>query len=341
MDWTQLNWTELDRLRDGFLSGDAASGPYWNTREALEAYDLTYAERIGWKWDHVLRELKLRGWTPPCRTVFDFGCGSGVASRRVIEAFGPGAFDSLRVWDHAAQACDFATQKAAEAFPGLDVSQATVGFLRSDEPIGLLVLSHVVNELDEVARANLLELTRRAEAILWCEPGTKDTSRLLGSFHETLRKSFRVVAPCTHAGTCPVLQPGKERDWCHFFAPPPPAIYADPTWVRFGQRAGIDLRSLPYAFLAFDRRPAGEVDPKWGRVIGRTEAFKPYTRFLNCSASGLEELAVHKRDDPRLIKELEKTKDPLVYRWSREGNKVVGGESAAFLRSQAAAPSGS
>ena len=60
MNWTQLDWPALDRLRDGFLHGGAAAGPYWKTTSALASYDLTYGERIAWKWDAVLQELRLR-----------------------------------------------------------------------------------------------------------------------------------------------------------------------------------------------------------------------------------------------------------------------------------------
>jgi hypothetical protein len=62
MNWTELDWPALDRLRDGFLHGGAAQGPYWQSESALASYDLTYGERIGWKWDHVLTELRLRHW---------------------------------------------------------------------------------------------------------------------------------------------------------------------------------------------------------------------------------------------------------------------------------------
>jgi hypothetical protein len=95
----------------------------------------------------------------------------------------------------------------------------------------------------------------RADAVLWVEPGTHDVSRQLGGFREQLRGSgFRVVAPCTHENECPMFAIGRERDWCHFFAPPPSEIFADSNWVKFGQRAGIDLRSLPYAFIALERQ---------------------------------------------------------------------------------------
>src|SRR3954469_18562097 len=108
MTWSELDWPALDRLRDGFLRGAAREGPYWKTREDLASYDFTFGERIGWKWDHVLRELRLRGWRPHSRSVFDWGCGSGVAARRVLGFFGAENFDDLTVWDHSALAGDFA-----------------------------------------------------------------------------------------------------------------------------------------------------------------------------------------------------------------------------------------
>ena len=55
----------LDRLRETFLSDAKSGGPYWHTITDLECYDFTFGERIGWKWDAVLAELKQRGWTPP------------------------------------------------------------------------------------------------------------------------------------------------------------------------------------------------------------------------------------------------------------------------------------
>ena len=327
MNWESLDWTALDRLRGGFLNGAAVAGPYWQSASDLASYDFTYGERIGWKWDHVLRELQQRRWSPAARTVLDWGCGSGVAARRVIAGFGADRFDALRVWDHSPAACDFAADAASRAFPGLAVSSVTPGFLASTEPVGLLLLSHVLNELTPEALDELRALVARAEAVLWVEPGTHAVSRSLGALREEFRPSFSVVAPCTHPGACPVLAPGRERDWCHHFAPPPPEIFASSEWVRFGQRAGIDLRSLPYCFLALDRAPATAAPAGLSRVLGRPEHFKPYARVLNCDATGLAELTLPKRADPALSKQLERTKEPLVYRWRREGNSILGVET--------------
>jgi hypothetical protein len=256
--------------------------------------------------------------------VLDWGCGSGIAGRRVVGAFGPGGFGELRLWDHSEIAVRFAAEAARSRFPGLRVSPAARSYLHSPEPIGLLVVSHVMNELPEAALQELHGLIRRCAAVLWTEPGSRETSRALGLVRDRWAGEFRVVAPCTRAGACPVLAGGNERHWCHHFAPPPPAIFADPQWVRFGQRVGIDLRSLPYSFVALDRNWGGG-QAGLSRVIGRPEHFKPYARLLSCDDDGLAELTLMKRGATELYKELERTRRPLVYRWSRSGDTILSG----------------
>ncbi|MEO7413159.1 MAG: small ribosomal subunit Rsm22 family protein [Opitutaceae bacterium] len=326
MTWADLDWAALDRLRARFLDGTANAEPYWSSPNDLASYDFTYGERIGWKWDQVLRELKLRGWRPASRDIFDWGCGSGTASRRALSFFGAGNFDRLSVWDHSPLAADYAATAAQREFPRLKVTQAAPSFLGATEPVGLLVISHVLNELSVDALGDLRNLISRAEAVIWVEPGTHAISRQLGALRDELLPAFRVVAPCTHQLICPALEPGRERDWCHFFAPPPSEIFADSDWVKFGQRAGIDLRSLPYCFMALDRSAKEPLPHQtMSRVIGRPEHFKPYVRLLNCDRTGLTDLELAKRSDPALYKQLDRSKSPLVYRWQREGAKIVTG----------------
>ncbi len=343
MTWDNLDWPALERLREKFLRGTPVGESYWESPTELASYDFTYGERIGWKWDQVLRELRLRGWRSRSRAVFDWGCGSGIAARRVISFFGAENFDSLTVWDHSPLACDFAAEAAQREFPTLRVAEATPGLVAADEPIGLLVVSHVLNELPPEALASLRALAARAEEIIWVEPGTHQVSRALGAIREELHAAFQLVAPCTHQNACPILTPGNERHWCHHFAPPPSEIFADSNWVKFGQRAGIDLRSLPYCFLVLDRLKVAPVSDRrlehddaistgqrpapLSRIIGRPEHFKAYARFLNCDAAGLAELELPKRADPAIYKQLDRTKAPLVYRWRREGEKIIGGEA--------------
>ncbi|HZZ19802.1 MAG TPA: small ribosomal subunit Rsm22 family protein [Opitutaceae bacterium] len=326
MNWTELDWPSLDKHRERFLEGKPSDGPYWESEVDLASYNLTFGERIGWKWDAVLDELKMRGWKPPGGIVMDWGCGSGIAGRRVIERFGAGTFSTLQLWDHSSVAAEFARDLASKAFPEFEVAVAAPGFLEAGSPIGLLLLSHVLNELPQEALDQISSLIARSNAVVWVEPGSRDTSRKLGKIRDQLVEDFRVVAPCTHANACPILKEGRERDWCHHFGFAPGGIFADANWAKFGQRAGIDLRSLPYSFIALDRNGPGS-PAGLSRVIGRPETFKPYVRILNCDAEGAADLEVMRRNAPGLYKELSKTKLPLVYRWEREGDRVVGGEA--------------
>ncbi len=338
MNWESLDWEVLDRLRESFLTGSAANGPYWHTLTDLECYNFTYGERIGWKWDAVLRELKLLGWTPcgePVEsaggesrpTILDWGCGSGIAGRRVADFFGPGNFSRLLVHDHSALAMDFAEHHGRRIFPALTVERAGRVFLDSAEPIGVLVVSHVLNELDEAARAELRALAARARTILWVEPGTHDVSRALGGWRERLRGQFRAIAPCPHQATCGVLEPGNERHWCHFFAAPPAGVYADSGWVKFGQRAGIDLRSLPYSFLVLDQRRGTAGGPAgFSRILGEPRHYKGYAKIFNCDETGVSELMLQKRDAPEIFKALKYPDGPMIYRWTRNGDRITSAE---------------
>ncbi|MBE7536810.1 MAG: hypothetical protein HS122_00165 [Opitutaceae bacterium] len=325
MTWDSLDWSILDRLRTQFLDRTISSGAYWRTSDDLAAYDLTYGERIGWKWDAVLAELRLRQWKPTRKSalrVMDWGCGSGIAGRRVTEWLGTAAVGSLSVWDHSEIARRFAAERAREQFPGLDVRESAQGEEASD----ILVVSHVLNELSPDAEASLFRCMAKASAILWVEPGTHAVARALQRHHDKLLGAFLVVAPCTHQAGCGLNSTENEQHWCHHFAPPPAGIHSDGNWVRFGQRAGIDLRSLPYSLLVLDRTPPAESSATpTARVIGRPEAFKPYVRLLGCEQDGVRELSVHKRDCPDLFRQLQKNKGPLLYTWRRQEARIVSG----------------
>jgi hypothetical protein len=332
MTWKEIDWAVLERLRTRFLSGDAAQGPYWTSPADLANYDFTYGKRIGWKWDAVLQELDQRGWKPRPAAVLDWGCGSGVAGRRVTGWFGADRVTVLRVWDHSALAADFAAQTAQARFPKLRVEHVTPGFLAGGEPVGVLVISHVLNELPAAELLALRGLAARADAILWVEPGTPKVSRALIEVREQLRDRFRLVAPCTHQAVCGLLAPDNARHWCHHFAPPPPEIFTDSDWVKFGRRAGIDLRSLPCSFLVLARRPenaGADTNPDLARVIGEPRIYKGFAKVLSCDATGVAEFTVQKRDAPGLFKQLKRPAGALVYRWTRTGDRIQDGRPLA------------
>ena len=335
LTWATLDWAALDRLRDTFLAAQSTGADYWRSRSDLENYDFTFAQRIAWKWDAVLRELRLRGWAPPPGPLLDWGCGSGIAGRCVIGFFGPVCFESLRLFDRSPLAMGFAREAARKVFPRLRIeswrpettgptgdperrtpirpesSQASVPEPAGPPPgarsIGTLVVSHVLNELDERAGRELRAAIERADAVIWVEPGTYADSRSLIALREALCESFHVVAPCTHQAACGLRTPENARHWCHHFANPPAGVMADSNWVRFSRQAGIDLRSLPYSFLALERKGLREPLPGllpdgYSRIIGRPRIYKGFARIFNCQSSGVRDLTLQKRDAPELFK---------------------------------------
>lgn len=353
-----MDWTAVDRLRTLFLSQPPLHRPYWQNRAELETYELTFAQRIGWKWDAVLRELALRGWQPPARTLLDWGCGTGIAARRVVEFFGPDRFDLVRFYDHSALATAFAVETTRAAFSQLGVEAVTSGGLASHEPIGILLVSHVLSELTDAAVQGLLRLMHRAQSVLWVEPGTHADSRRLGALRDRLRHRFTVLAPCTHQGPCGILAPHHARHWCHFFAEPPPALMADPDWARFAQRAGVDLRSLPYSFVALEKPDSGSranapvptgsaptrlaegLDAQRGgqaegsqpgcgsaysRVIGRPRFYKGLAKIFSCQQDGVSDLILRERKAPELFRDIQNRREGLIYHWVRAGDEIQAG----------------
>ena len=319
MNWDNLDWKILERLREGFLSGSAAEGPYWQSLEDLAHYDFTYAERIGWKWDQVLSELKRRGWTPPPGTLLDWGCGSGVAHRRVLGTW-PQAVSGIQVFDHSTLAESYALQRLTDQAPNLPAQS-----WNRSAPITTVTISHVLNELDEDAAEDLMSTIQSASAVIWIEPGTSEVATKLIAWRERLRPAFRFVYPCPHQHTCDLLRPANERNWCHHFAAPPAGVFADSNWVKFGQRAGIDLRSLPFSALVMEKTDCPVTAPTpatAGRILGRPKVSKPYTRFLGCDAEAVQRLELPKKVDPRLAKKLDRPTSPRLFDWQHAEGKV-------------------
>ena len=318
--FTKPELSALAALRARFLDGSNAGGGYWKNEAELALYDASFGERIGWKWDAVLGELKARGWRPTAKHVVDWGCGSGIAGRRVLGAWD--GFESLTLTDVSPLAMRFAASRAREIFPQLRLrttAHATAAVAGS-----LLLVSHVLNETDDAAARRLVAAARSASEIIWVEAGTHADSRRLISVREELRGEFDILAPCTHAARCGMLAPENAAHWCHHFATAPSEASRDARWSQFGRELGIDMRSLPYSFLVLARRGAREEPRGFSRIIGRPRDEKGHFNVLSCSEAGVEELMAQKRDVPELSKQLRKGRADAVQRWTREGRRITG-----------------
>lgn len=316
---TSDDWLRLAELRESFLAaeGGEAADSYWRSRRDFELYDATFATRIGWKWDAVLRELALRGRTPSGATLVDWGCGTGVAARRFVASV-PGV-KHVHLCDRSKQATWFARDALATLDPKLKI---TLHAPTADEPIDVLLASHVLGELAPEALDELLALAARAQFVIFVEAGSRPVSRALGAVRERLLGTFDVLAPCTHAAACGLLAAGREQDWCHFFARPPAEAFTSAFWRRFSDELGIDLRALPYSFLALARRSEPLV-PRGTRVLGRPRLLKGRALLECCDAHGVATRALFERDAKPLFKLLDRSGELLLADMRCEDERIV------------------
>jgi hypothetical protein len=320
------HWPALERLREIFLSGQPVRGSYWTCREDLEAYDATLGERIGWKWDAVLGELGRLGWSPPVGPLVDFGCGSGVASRRVLDRWSMDRFPEIRLIDKSPLATGFAASRLRGMAPGVRVVEAGSSDVETVMAGATVLLSHVLGEMLPAARRQLSSALAGAAAVIWVEPGTHADSRALIAMREELLGAFSPVAPCVHGGRCGLLEAGQDRHWCHFFANPPVGVLADPDWAAFAAHMGIDLRSVPYSYLVLQRgqQPVLETgDPgEPSRVLGTPRIYKGFSRLFCCAEAGVEELELPRRLDEALYKAIKREEAGSLFRLRSEAGRI-------------------
>jgi ribosomal protein RSM22 (predicted rRNA methylase) len=330
-DWTTIDWNALDRLRHTFIhQKNPETTPYWTCERDLASYDMTFAERIGWKWDAVLSHLRALGWTPNATNILDWGCGTAIASRRVLSSFPKHSWSNLTLWDHSALATQYAEKVLHDSFPDLSVTTASSAIPDNwQEDQGLLLISHVINELTPSSRADLIELARQAQTILWVEPGTYDDSRSLISVREELSDDFTILAPCTHNATCGLLTSENERHWCHHFAKPPTEAFTNSDWAKFGQRMEIDLRHLPYSFLVLERTSARQRQRGLSRIIGTPRQYKGLAKILSCQEAGVSEFELQKRDNAKLWKELRKGHAGTLRKWEISNGRIIESSSTS------------
>jgi ribosomal protein RSM22 (predicted rRNA methylase) len=301
------------------LSNTAGARDYWEQAADLESYDVTFGRRIAWKWDEVLQWLKALRWSPPGGRILDWGCGTGVASRTFLSHFPGGEKRRVILWDRSVLATQFAARQLRSLHPHLEVETGEWPL----PDIDILLVSHVLGELDSEARRALIATAHRASTILWVEPGSNDSSRVLIAVREELRPSFSVLAPCTHQSRCPLLEASQLRHWCHQFATPPLEVFTEGDWAQFARTMGIDLRSLPLSCLVLDKRVSTVDLTQAIRVIGRPRFRKGHALIFGCGAAGVGEKRLTQRHCPQFFRQMRKNKIGSLLHWQTEGGEIL------------------
>lgn len=295
-----MNWTQLKKLRELFLSDYKDKPSYWESTELLKDYDATFAARIGWKWDSVLSENAALS-LPENYTLIDWGAGTGIATRKFLSHFPKSLPKEVMLVEKSVLAQQFAKQQIHAVHPTLTVT-ATNTF-SSPPAVFVLLISHVLTELTLAAQRELIALAEKAEVVIWVEPGTVDCSKRLIEARKKLVQKLKVVAPCTHQQDCPLEAKDRANDWCHHFAKVPSEAFTTSHWKTFSTEMGIDLRSLPTSYLILSKAFSPIHEGK-KRVLGRVRSYKGYALAQVCGPTGLSDLKLLEKKDKKTIKEL-------------------------------------
>jgi ribosomal protein RSM22 (predicted rRNA methylase) len=156
------------------------------------------------------------------------------------------------------------------------------------QPSDLVTAAYVLNELEEEARATVIErlwsLTK--DVLVIVEPGTPaGWGRILKARAQLINAGGHVIAPCPHHEACPLVEP----DWCHFSQ-----RVARSRLHRQAKGAEVGWEDEKYSYLAVSRTPGVQVQ---ARVLGTPRTRTGLVQLKLCKQDGTaREQTISKRD---------------------------------------------
>ncbi|BCS32098.1 rRNA methyltransferase [Luteitalea sp. TBR-22] len=237
------------------------------------------------------------GMVPPemragVRDLLDLGAGPGTATWAALAACAD--LKAVTQVDRSAALLAIGTRLAPAAVEGRDVALASrvadIGASTAWPAADLVVSAFTQGELAGPARARLVlgAWAASRHLLVLVEPGTPVGFAHLAEARTTLLGAgAQMVAPCPHAGPCPVRE-AAGRDWCHFSV-------RLPRTRRHRQLKGgtLGYEDEKFACLAVARTAAA---PAAARVLRHPRVSKGQISLDLCTADGLRREVVTRRD---------------------------------------------
>jgi ribosomal protein RSM22 (predicted rRNA methylase) len=232
------------------------------------------------------------GWQP--RTLLDLGSGPGTALWAATEQWP--SLQTCVAWEREAAFITLGRQLAqASTHPAVRGARwenmALGGAIRHEAPqYDLVVLGHLVNELDEATQQAVVTFAWEhcAGVLLLVEPGTSAAFAGVRRLREhLLTLGAYTLAPCAHDAPCPL-----QNDWCHF-----PQRLQRPAFQRRAKEAAAGWEESKFSYAALARFPPGS--PIWGRLIHQPQADKGGVTLIISSREGIVQPRIPKRDRAR------------------------------------------
>lgn len=236
----------------------------------------------------VLAELRARAPDFAPATLLDAGTGPGTTGWAALEMFDgiePTLMDHSRTFLNLARTLAEGSQLA-----GADLIEGDLARFDLKRRFDLVSCVYALTELPDAEMLAAAErLWRHCDgALVLVEPGRpRDYQRLMAVRRRLIELEGRVLAPCPHENTCPLVEP----DWCHF------SVRLGRTREHMRMKGGtLGYEDEKFSYLVVARPGLGAPAP--GRVIRRPEENKFSVTLAVCAPDGVQSRVVASRDKP-------------------------------------------
>ena len=269
----------VHRLSDHYTlkAGEATPWAHDWVRAASLAYyfPLNYARARA-----VAQEAERLGFFSGLATMLDYGSGTGSA----LHAFADATEKPLAAYalDVSREAMELGARLAAPERERATLISASCE-LKDREPSSLLVVaSYAYAELEDAP-----DWWLDAEALAIIEPSTQAAGRRLMELrHRLIEKGFKIWAPCTHQGPCPLLT-HSQKDWCH-----DRIHWRAPAWMEAMERhLPMKNRTLTFSYLLARKTDPPKALARYARLTGDTLEEKGKSRQSVCRGPDREFLS--------------------------------------------------
>lgn len=279
------------RTSRAYRAGQPSSSVIREADDAL-AYALTRLPATYAACAAVLAEAVRRAPDFAPASLLDAGAGTGAASWAAVDAW-PG-LAALTWLDASPLFLALARQLAAAGPAALRAAQAQRADLTAPGPwtrADLVIASYALAEImADRQNSTVIELWTVCDGLLvLVEPGTPaGYRRLLAARDALIAAGATILAPCPHHAACPLVAP----DWCHFSVRLPRSRDH-----RLAKGAEVPFEDEKFAYL-LAARPHIAAEARTPRVVARPRVGKPGIDLKLCTADGLEQRFVPRRDKP-------------------------------------------
>jgi ribosomal protein RSM22 (predicted rRNA methylase) len=221
-------------------------------------------------------------------SLLDVGAGAGSSSWAALDHW-PG-IAKISLLDNNQRFLETARAIASDSnVPALVRASTAIGSVTNCElpKSDLVVASYVLAELPVTSSGGIaVRLWQAAsQVLLLVEPGTPAGFQRINAARSALtRAGANIVAPCTHANTCPMT----GDDWCHFSV-----RLSRAREHMHAKSATVPFEDEPFSYLAVSRQPVA-----WAtaRIIRPARMSKSGISLRLCADTGMRDVTLPKRD---------------------------------------------